>query len=290
MNNLIIKDIYKTALLCKYFDSRACVCDDILGTSTDYDYSDIENIILKNTTTCIKDDITHLFNCNIFRYKNIIFIIFNSFLSYNYHKEMIKLKDNIYLHKGLLDQYIYYQDQIYKNILELDRNNLVKNIYVCGHGMGAAIATIAAAILGERYKNIYLISCFSFESPKIGNKQFKKYFNLNVKCNYRIVINDDLLDQHQYYHVSDPIKLEKESIYECKMLVLSKKTKIMNQLFLHCSQKKETTKYIGLDEYILRLQNIRNIYKQNMLNKSSPSNSSGSSGSSKKIETIHNET
>jgi hypothetical protein len=218
-------------------------------------------------------------------------------LSYNYHKELIKLKDNIYLHKGLLDQYIFYQDKIYKNIIQLDNNNVVKNIYITGHGMGAAIATMAAAILGERYKNMYLVSCFTFDSPMIGNKEFKKYFNRYVKCNYRITINDDQENRSQYYHVSDPIKLETESIFELSPAI-DKKHRIVYQLCTYFRHKESLKYVVGIDEYILRLRNIRNIYKKNMMTKSSPSNSSGTSGTSgsstsaekKEIESTHNET
>jgi triacylglycerol lipase len=62
-----------------------------------------------------------------------------------------------------------------------------KKIYVCGHSLGGAMATIAASRMEMSYK----IKClYTFGSPRVGNRTWLK----NCKFeHYRFVNNNDLV-------------------------------------------------------------------------------------------------
>ena len=71
--------------------------------------------------------------------------------------------------------------------LELDKNDNLKNpkeVYMCGHSLGAAMATIAAS----RYKNTKEL--YTFGSPRVGGKKFT-----DTLCtpHYRFVNNNDIV-------------------------------------------------------------------------------------------------
>ena len=57
-------------------------------------------------------------------------------------------------------------------------------IWVTGHSLGAALATLCAG----RYGNVQGV--YTFGSPRVGNEAFKENFDVNI---YRIVNNDDIV-------------------------------------------------------------------------------------------------
>jgi len=57
-------------------------------------------------------------------------------------------------------------------------------IWITGHSLGAALATLCA----ERYGNVQGV--YTFGSPRVGNGVFKENFNVKL---YRIVNNDDIV-------------------------------------------------------------------------------------------------
>jgi len=158
--------------------------------------------------------------------------------------------------------------------------------------MGGGLATIAAAILGEKYKNMYLVSCFTFAAPKVGNKHFKEYFSDNVTCNYRVIVNDkiDLISnlnnynnfnyyKHQcslyshfvrndFYHVSNAFLLENNNILELSKPKLSKYKKfIMNGNSCYSCCNNYMDELVDIDVYINRFSSIIAKYKTNLLQK-----------------------
>jgi hypothetical protein len=285
MNNHLIKEIYRAALFAKIsMDVHPDNLDKFIEN-----FSDIEKILKDNNVLFNTDNALKYY---MFKYNNTVFISFFSSLSYNKNDQQKKYKDNIYIHKGALEQYQNIEDTLYKNILDLDYNKGIKKLYVCGYHIGGSVATIASAILGEKYRNIYLVSCFTFGAPKIGNRDFKDYFQRYVTCNYRMVINVHHPDEgfncynyhkyiynqynhfkdRNYYHTSDALQIENDNIIEFKQPKLKKLDKIFRHFYVDDEKYFETA--IKLELYIQRLESIIAMYKENMLKLNSPKKSS----------------
>jgi hypothetical protein len=285
MNNLIIKELYRASLFCKMsFYTPAEMAKMLLIQKNDF--KDIEKII--NYDRYFDDN---NLKCYVFRHNNTIFISLNSLLMYKTDKQQDKWKNKTYIHSGLLKQYKIIEDKLLLHINQL-ANSSTKKLYITGYYMGGGLATIAAAILGEKYKNIYLVSCFTFASPKVGNKHFKEYFRDNVTCNYRIIVNDkiDLITNlnnynafnyykhhcslyshfvtNNYYHVSNAFLLEDNNILEFP----KPKLKRTEKLLMKCSTCNSCCnnimdELVDIDIYINRFNSIIFKYKTNLLQK-----------------------
>lgn len=83
-----------------------------------------------------------------------------------------------------------------KHVRNLQKDNL--KIWFTGHSLGAALATLAAG----RYGN--LKGLYTFGSPRVGDQDFKKGFNVNT---YRFVNNSDIVTRvppaSMYCHVGE---------------------------------------------------------------------------------------
>ena len=81
-------------------------------------------------------------------------------------------------------------------ISSLQKNNL--KIWITGHSLGAALATLAAA----RYGNVQ--GLYTFGSPRVGDQDFKNDFNVNA---YRFANNSDIVTKvppsNMYRHVGE---------------------------------------------------------------------------------------
>lgn len=117
-----------------------------------------------------------------------------------------KLKNNIYIHSGFYKQYKSIELDI-TNYINKNIDN-IKAINISGHSLGGAVATVASAILAEKYINIEF-SCYTYGSPRVGNNDFKNYFKNNVKKYYRIMMHDDPIPLYPvniyYNHVCSSI-------------------------------------------------------------------------------------
>lgn len=77
-------------------------------------------------------------------------------------------------------------DKLWDEIMQtLSSNNICnKNYFICGHSLGGAMATIAAARLGETR------CLYTYGSPRAGTRKFIK----TIKCkHYRHVNNNDIV-------------------------------------------------------------------------------------------------
>ena len=81
-------------------------------------------------------------------------------------------------------------------ISNLQNNN--RKIWMTGHSLGAALATLAA----DRYGNIQ--GLYTYGSPRVGDQDFKEDFNVNA---YRFVNNSDIVTKvppaNMYCHVGE---------------------------------------------------------------------------------------
>lgn len=116
---------------------------------------------------------------------------------------------DILVHQGFLKQFNSLKDAILKKIKDKFLN--INEIICIGHSLGGALATLAAGHLADLYKNDHEVICHTFGSPRVGNKQFVRWFQENVKSpeNARIINHADPVCQiplsSRFEHVSDAI-------------------------------------------------------------------------------------
>ena len=92
------------------------------------------------------------------------------------------------VHRGF---YVGFQ-QVRKRIVgELAKASAVdKKLFITGHSLGGALATIAAAELCHEFSNI---AVYTFGQPAVGKRDFKAHIDRNVSRFHRIVNDDDIV-------------------------------------------------------------------------------------------------
>ena len=79
-----------------------------------------------------------------------------------------------------------------------------------GHQGGAAVATIAAAVLVDTVKGVD-VQVFTYGSPRVGDLEFKAWYRSRVKTTWRITNEGDPIPQepmlHMIAHVMKAVKL-----------------------------------------------------------------------------------
>ena len=77
-------------------------------------------------------------------------------------------------------------EKIWEDIIEILEVNKDKELYITGHSLGGAMATIAASRLKDEIEALY-----TYGSPRVGTRKFVKSFS-NVE-HYRHVNNNDVV-------------------------------------------------------------------------------------------------
>jgi len=90
------------------------------------------------------------------------------------------------VHWGFLRQFRSLQKFIEKDIENFKGTEIV----ITGHSLGGAQCTIAGLAFSHKYP-IDTFSCYTFGSPRVGDKKFKKLFNENISTHKRFVNEDD---------------------------------------------------------------------------------------------------
>jgi hypothetical protein len=255
MNNLILKEIYRAILFSKLSSSNPSEIHNL-----DSSFANIQKILVNNNMHFIENNDL---KCYMFKYNNTIFISIH--LVTQYEKELIKFKDNIYINHGIFTQYQELKDKLFQNIMDYDKTKNIKKIYVCGYKLGGSLATVVASILAEKFKHMYLVSCFSFGALKVGNKHFRDYFNKNITCNYRILITGDTHwsnNWKRYTHVSNHLQLENDNITEIEGCETNCKT-IMKYFF---GNTEIPNNNITIQTYLDKLNSILSAYNVNTNN------------------------
>jgi hypothetical protein len=127
------------------------------------------------------------------------------------------LKDNIWVHSGFYKQ--LHADNIHLCIITKIQSIIQQHpdykIFVTGHSLGGALATLFGYILSYEVEN--MITVVSFASPRIGNKPWKKSFESKPNLtHFRVCNNRDLVTATpsiNYYHVGTDIRLYNDSYY-----------------------------------------------------------------------------
>ena len=265
MNHIIIKELHRTVLISKL--SGLSPTDIKSINDTNPIFRDILKLIVNNDMCYIQNE--HA-KCYIFTYSNIIYIGIHSTMDYDVKNKLTQLKDDIYIHDGVFNVFVSIEEQLIHNIMNLDKNKFVKKIYVTGYGVAGSIANVVSAALAEKYKNMYIVSCYTFGSQPVGNKSFRKWFIKNVSCNYRVQVNNDVCDTNgftknsyslKYYHVSDELRLTKDNIVNMANIDVSLLKK-MKCLITGKKQSFETC--TPIDTYVEYLKTILSLCKSNI--------------------------
>lgn len=125
------------------------------------------------------------------------------------------LKDHIWVHSGFYKQ--LHQKGVYDKILETVKQLLNEHpdfsLYVTGHSLGAALATLSGFILANELT--HHVTVVSFASPRVGNAEWKKAFDATPNLtHYRVTNGRDIVTafpMYKYYHVGKTIRLFEKS-------------------------------------------------------------------------------
>jgi len=99
---------------------------------------------------------------------------------------------------------------------EEDAENISRwHVYVTGHSLGGALATLLALELSssQMAKNgVIFVTMYNFGSPRVGNRRFAEVYNAKVKDSWRIVNHRDIIPTVPrlmgYCHVEAPVYLK----------------------------------------------------------------------------------
>ncbi|CEM31999.1 unnamed protein product [Vitrella brassicaformis CCMP3155] len=135
--------------------------------------------------------------------------------------------DSVYVHEGFFWKLFSKGDDgqsVYDLILRAVREELKKHqyeyIYVTGHSLGGALATLCGYQLAKDLpdRQIWVVS---FASPRVGNQAWKDAFHMTPNLEHvRVAVHGDPVTSGpliRYKHVGDVIKL-----YEDKVLFFQK--------------------------------------------------------------------
>lgn len=110
--------------------------------------------------------------------------------------------------------------------------NKIKDVYLVGHSLGGAMATIAALDFGYLLEDKATTHCVTFGCPRVGDLNFKNLFHEHVDHSYRFVNSFDPVPNlppgdikkggfHvQYEHVNGKVKLNRLSLWEALKLII----------------------------------------------------------------------
>lgn len=132
-----------------------------------------------------------------------------------------EFKQEVQVHSGFLSAY----DSVRMRIISLIKlligymedaaQSLHKwNVYVTGHSLGGALATLLALELASSQlakHGVISVTMYNFGSPRVGNKRFADIYNEKVKDSWRVVNHRDIIPTVPrlmgYCHVAQPIYL-----------------------------------------------------------------------------------
>ncbi|KXG26688.1 uncharacterized protein LOC8075917 isoform X1 [Sorghum bicolor] len=132
-------------------------------------------------------------------------------------------KQEVQVHSGFLGAYDSVRNRIMTLIKyavgfldEEDAGTIPSwHVYVTGHSLGGALATLLALELSssQMAKNgVIFVTMYNFGSPRVGNRRFAEVYNAKVKDSWRIVNHRDIIPTVPrlmgYCHVEAPVYLK----------------------------------------------------------------------------------
>ncbi|KAL5215430.1 hypothetical protein ABZP36_006831 [Zizania latifolia] len=132
-------------------------------------------------------------------------------------------KQEVQVHSGFLSAYDSVRNRIIALIKyaigyldEEDEENIPKwHVYVTGHSLGGALATLLALELSSSQiakSGVIFVTMYNFGSPRVGNRRFAEVYNAKVKDSWRVVNHRDIIPTVPrlmgYCHVEAPVYLK----------------------------------------------------------------------------------
>jgi triacylglycerol lipase len=94
------------------------------------------------------------------------------------------------IHDGFLQSYNLFRDEIRETLEKTDPGS---KLFIAGHSLGAALATIALPDIGARMKRKQ-IALYTFGAPRIGDNAFVTAFNSRyAEISFRIINTSDMV-------------------------------------------------------------------------------------------------
>ncbi len=137
--------------------------------------------------------------------------------------ELFKKPDKeIFISKGFQEMYEGSSDEKlktikrYLNIFMSDHSDVLcdsnTKIYVCGHSLGGALATIAALHIGSYFDSDKVKPIvYTFASPKVGNQKFAELITSCTDSFYRVANTEDLVTCIPFSMVLDGEEMKKDT-------------------------------------------------------------------------------
>ena len=157
-----------------------------------------------------------------------IVIVFKGSTSINDHcinfNFFLKQLEHFSVHSGFYNQVISVKKQIFNIIKPYIEKKY--DLYLTGHSSGSANASLLGYFISEKYPSI-LIKIITFGGPRVGNMEWKKYFeDKHNIIHYRITNNNDIVTMIptiNYYHVGKEIFISDERLcfmknYTCSFI------------------------------------------------------------------------
>ncbi|XP_071940684.1 uncharacterized protein [Coffea arabica] len=130
-------------------------------------------------------------------------------------------RQELQVHSGFLSAYDSVRTRILRLIKQVvgynddDFQPLSKwHVYVTGHSLGGALATLLALELSSSQlakHGAICVTMYNFGSPRVGNKKFAEVYNKKVKDSWRVVNHRDIIPTVPrlmgYCHVAQPVYL-----------------------------------------------------------------------------------
>ncbi|KAG2498402.1 hypothetical protein HYH03_003661 [Edaphochlamys debaryana] len=119
------------------------------------------------------------------------------------------------LHSGFYRQYASIQSELRALIRQQTASREVDTIYLTGHSLGGALATIAAADVATMFPETP-VHCYTFGAPRTGDAAFVHLFDQHVSSNLRVVNEDDPVPMvpisPRFQHVSNGIVIDDKGV------------------------------------------------------------------------------
>lgn len=121
-------------------------------------------------------------------------------------------------HAGFVELYLSIQPLVLDAAMRAHARSEAPTVYVTGHSLGGALATIFAADVAANYPQLHRRMCvYSFGSPRVGDEAFARVFDASVPCSFRCRNKLDLVPRlplwspaFRYKHVGREVVLRRE--------------------------------------------------------------------------------
>lgn len=119
---------------------------------------------------------------------------------------------NIKVHSGFLDQYNTIKYSMMATLYSAFWSGTAadRKVVFVGHSLGGALASLGAACAKAHFGSKICVECYTYGSPRVGNRDFVRYFDATVNVSVRHVNGSDLITRIPklfFYHVKGEKKI-----------------------------------------------------------------------------------